>query len=565
MKMNRVEKIQNDYERIKGKVCQVRENVPYIEKMEEIRTQQVENNKKKLHIERLKEEIEAISDFQVKERYQVDIAKAEEDLQEGIENLRKLEQERDTIVNEKKKKERDVRKRIYDKINELQDTTRKEFIKQRKEIELKIQRNKIDYEMLNLKFSKFQYQYDENGKPTNGEEFRGMLERQQYLMERRKHLEEMCSMCDKYCDELVTPYEMLPELPNNKIYIEYNQVIEKTEQEEQEQKDDLLEKMVKGREKREQERYDETIEEAMEEEKRKSEQQKQEEQEDDLLEEMVKGREKREQERYDETIEEAMREEKRKFEQQKQEEQEQEQQVNIVLEIFENKIFINGKDNNLFYKEEVKNKKELMEEYAINSRFYGDKKNIKNIDWALLSTLDEIDDKDNTLVMNYLSIIRGSGLKDKSLEESIKEFNERVHVEYKFNVNQGNLLNLKEKRLARKAKELGIASLSGISEKSLWDRMKNTIVDKIRNRKFFPKNEKVQQLDSKGVKTRQEEQKKRTQHATNREDYKKEKMEKYKYDNRDGHLEANAMEAQQKVEVLKPDAVIGKDDEEIKL
>ena len=522
MKMNRVEKIQNDYERIKGKVCQVRENVPYIEKMEEIRTQQVENNKKKLHIERLKEEIEAISDFQVKERYQVDIAKAEEDLQEGIENLRKLEQERDTIVNEKKKKERDVRKRIYDKINELQDTTRKEFIKQRKEIELKIQRNKIDYEMLNLKFSKFQYQYDENGKPTNGEEFRGMLERQQYLMERRKHLEEMCSMCDKYCDELVTPYEMLPELPNNKIYIEYNQVIEKTEQEEQEQKDDLLEKMVKGREKREQERYDETI-------------------------------------------EEAMREEKRKFEQQKQEEQEQEQQVNIVLEIFENKIFINGKDNNLFYKEEVKNKKELMEEYAINSRFYGDKKNIKNIDWALLSTLDEIDDKDNTLVMNYLSIIRGSGLKDKSLEESIKEFNERVHVEYKFNVNQGNLLNLKEKRLARKAKELGIASLSGISEKSLWDRMKNTIVDKIRNRKFFPKNEKVQQLDSKGVKTRQEEQKKRTQHATNREDYKKEKMEKYKYDNRDGHLEANAMEAQQKVEVLKPDAVIGKDDEEIKL
>lgn len=399
------------------------------------------------------------------------------------------------------------------------------------------------------------------------------------IQEKQEKLEKLYNKLDEYTEERKGKVFKRPKS-------ERKEEAKKEQAGKEEQDRILLEEMVKGREKREQERYDETIKEAMGEEQEK------------ILEEMVKGREEREQERYDETIKEAMEEEKRKQEQQEQEEQtwQEEQgdshrQVKVSLEIFENKILIDGKDNNLFYKEEAKNKKELMEEYAIKSRFYKDKKNIKNIDWALLSTLNKIDDKENTLVMDYLSIIKGNALNDKSLEECMEELNKRVDIEYKFNVNEGRLLNRKEKKLARKANELGIASLSGISEKSIWGRMKDGIADKFKNRRFFKKSEKVEQLDSKSTRTRAEEQKKRAEDAINkdRDDYKKEeydkltnddymksldesfekakkeKMEQYKVNNEDNHIERNATKAQEKVEVVKSDAVIDKDGEEIRI
>ena len=565
MEKNKVGEIQKNYNKQKNKMIQVGENTPYIEKMEEIQNREIENNKIKLHIERLKEEMETISDFEVKEEYQKQIVEAENNLQREEESLEKLEQEKETMVIDKKKEERDARKAIFDKVNELQDATRKEFMAEKKQIDIEIQKNQIEYEMLKLELSQFQYQYDENGIPTNGEEFRKMQEKQGDLIAQKKELEEMSQMCDTYRNELVAPYQMPAELPDDKIYVGYYKEIAKTEQ------DKILEEMVAGREKREQERYDETIKEAMEEEKRKEEQQKQDEQ-DEILEEMVAGREKREQERYNETIKEAMEEEKRKKEQQEQEEQEwqnewnNKQKVKVMIAVSKNKIDIQGKEDELFYKEEMKHAKELKKEYNIKELF-GKDKSAKKIDWALVSTLENIDPK-GILTMDYLSVIKGESLNGKDLAASLEELNKKVDIEYVFDDKEIGLVNRKPKAFARKANELGIASLVGINEKSLFDRMKDSIADRFKNRKLFQKKDKVKQLD----KSSAEKQKEQVINLINkdREVFK----DRQKVNNEDNHIEENAVnkiieEEQQmtakEVETLNTDSVIDTDGEEIDL
>lgn len=167
----------------------------------------------------------------------------------------------------------------------------------------------------------------------------------------------------------------------------------------------------------------------------------------------------------------------------KSQEQAQNTKYNMILDISGNTINVNenGKSS---YKEELKNKEELIEKYAIGSYFYNDKRTRNNIDYALISALEKIDDKDKSLVKAYLKIIKYGKSQSNEVKESIEKLNKAVDIEYKFNKSEGKLLHLKEKRIARYAKKIGIASLDGISEKSLWDKTKE-IFSRMKGKNLF--------------------------------------------------------------------------------
>lgn len=159
----------------------------------------------------------------------------------------------------------------------------------------------------------------------------------------------------------------------------------------------------------------------------------------------------------------------------KENEQQSQQQpkCNMVLEISGDTLNIseNGK---LLSKEELKSEKELMEKYRITKNFEKNKKAQKNIDYALVSALEKIDDKECSIVKAYLKIIRDGKSKDEDVKKEVKEclekLNNAVDITYKFDKKDGKFLNGKEKRIARYAKKMGIASLEGITEKNIWGR-----------------------------------------------------------------------------------------------
>ncbi len=263
--------------------------------------------------------------------------------------------------------------------------------------------------------------------------------------------------------------------------------------------------------------------------------------------------------------EEPKKEEPKKEEPKKEEPKKEESKVKVMIAVSKNKIDIQGKEDELFYKEEMKHVKELKKKYRI---IFG-----KKIDWALVSTLEDIDPK-GILTMDYLSAIKGKSLNGKDLAASLEELNKKVDIEYVFDDEENGLVNRKAKAFARKANELGIASLVGINEKSLFDRMKDSIADRFKNKKLFQKKDKVKELSS------AEKQKEQVIDLVNkdREKYKTRNMEQYKVNNDDNHIEKGAMEAQEEqimqdeqekiakdVEVLKGDAIVNKDGSEIEL
>lgn len=194
----------------------------------------------------------------------------------------------------------------------------------------------------------------------------------------------------------------------------------------------------------------------------------------------------------------------------------------IILNIGKNEININGKEK-AFYIKESKNKKDIIERYGINNYFINDKKK-KNIDYALISTLEKIGEKQNdnqgTLVKAYLNIIKGGNIGEYSLEESMKMFKDTIDVEYKFDKDVGVLTNWKEKRIARNAKKLGIASLDGISEKSILDKIKEGFF-KDKNIKLFKGREKTKALGD-GQKTNAQIQKERLLDMCEKENFRQE-------------------------------------------
>ena len=215
------------------------------------------------------------------------------------------------------------------------------------------------------------------------------------------------------------------------------------------------------------------------------------------------------------------------------------QKYNMILDISGNEININENDK-LFYKVELKNKEEIKEKYALGSYFIGHKKSEKLVDYALISALEKIDDEENSIVNAYLTIIRDGKSQSENVKECLEKINNAVDIIYKFDKKDGKLLNGKEKRIARYAKKMGIASLEGISEKSIFEK----IMDKLgrnKGRRLLESKEKPKTLGS-GSNSRAQEYKNKTMDLINKDREQQGIRSAIKVDNKDNKIEKAAQE-----------------------
>ena len=209
----------------------------------------------------------------------------------------------------------------------------------------------------------------------------------------------------------------------------------------------------------------------------------------------------------------------------------------IILSVTENVIEVNG-NRKIFYKNAAKNKKELLKDshLAIKSYFINDKKAMKNIDYALLSTLRNINDK---LAFEYLNVIRGGGITG-TVENSLKILNNTTEIMYKFDKESGIFSDLKPKKLARSAFKLGIAGLEGINAKGFFE----TMISKIKSTNLLNGHKQVKKLNS-GEKTRAQNEKQKTIDLINQDRKAYGLRDQIKVDNKDNKIEKAAQKREQ--------------------
>ena len=144
----------------------------------------------------------------------------------------------------------------------------------------------------------------------------------------------------------------------------------------------------------------------------------------------------------------------------------------ITIDVSNDKMKL-GDAEIVSYKEQLKNKKTLMadKDLNINKFFKNNKRKMKNIDYALLSKLKDIN---KNLALFYLDAIsRGSVSQDKTKISGLEALNKLINIEYKFDKDEGILNNFKAKRIARYAHKIGLAEIDGISERSFYDKIKD--------------------------------------------------------------------------------------------
>ena len=195
--------------------------------MKEIKDVEIDLNKMSLHIEKLKTEKNSISDFQVKDECERQIKETEKEMEARKTELENLKEEKENMLLEKRKNEKILRESICKEVNELQDKTRKELMTQKKEIDTEIAKKKMELEVKKFELSQFTYKYDENGVPINGHEFKKLQDDQQTLFSDIKELENISSRCEEYRKKLIDPFKMPPELPDDKVYVDFQKEIQK--------------------------------------------------------------------------------------------------------------------------------------------------------------------------------------------------------------------------------------------------------------------------------------------------------------------------------------------------
>lgn len=167
--------------------------------------------------------------------------------------------------------------------------------------------------------------------------------------------------------------------------------------------------------------------------------------------------------------------------------------LKFVMDVSNKKLKVNDNDEKI----DRKTKRELKKDsfLAIKSYFYKDK-NIKNIDYTVLAALNR---ENKNLAMDYLNVIRGGGIKGfGTAEESLARLKDSVQFKYQFKKGLKTFFDIKDKKIAREAKRLGLAELEGISEKGLLD----TIKDKVSKTKMFKAKEQPKLITSGENKTR---------------------------------------------------------------
>ena len=144
----------------------------------------------------------------------------------------------------------------------------------------------------------------------------------------------------------------------------------------------------------------------------------------------------------------------------------------ITIDVSNDKMKL-GDAEIVSYKEQLKNKKALMadKDLNINKFFKNNKRKMKNIDYALLSKLKDIN---KNLALFYLDAISGGSVsQDKTKISGLEALNKLINIEYKFDKDEGILNNFKAKRIARYAHKIGLAEIDGISERSFYDKIKD--------------------------------------------------------------------------------------------
>ena len=219
MEENRTEDIIKNYERTEKDYTKTAKNTEYLNKLNEINDNQMEQNRLKMHIEKLEREEETVSDFQVKDEYQRQIKESKKELETKIEEMEKLNNEKEEMLVAKRKNEKQVKEKIVSELNDFQDKTRKDLMAEKKSLETQVAKKKLEIEVKNFELSQFTYKYDENGVPINGQDFRQLQDDRAKLNEEITKLQSSINKCDEYRNKLIDPIKSLPELPDDRVYI----------------------------------------------------------------------------------------------------------------------------------------------------------------------------------------------------------------------------------------------------------------------------------------------------------------------------------------------------------
>ena len=128
MEKNRTEDIIKNYEKTERNYTKTAKNTEYLNKLNDIKDNQIEQNRLKMHIEKLEREEENISDFRVKDEYQRQIKESKKELEAKVAEMEKLNNEKEEMLVTKRKNEKQVREKIVSELNDLQDKTRKDLM-----------------------------------------------------------------------------------------------------------------------------------------------------------------------------------------------------------------------------------------------------------------------------------------------------------------------------------------------------------------------------------------------------------------------------------------------------
>lgn len=257
MEENRTEDIMKNYERAEKNYIRTGKNTEYLKKVAEIKEKQVEQNRIGIHVSNMEKELESISDKHLREEYQRQINEGKKELEAGNVEIEKLENEKQEMLVQKKRDERVLRESIKGKVNELQDRTRKELMAEKKNLETQISSKKLEFEnkkkeleTKKIEESQFVYSYSEN----NGQNLKKLKEETQRVeketsrvKEELDKLQSMSNKCDVYRERLVTPFKMPPELPDDMIYLGFEN--EKNNNKEQSQAENKQKEEMKETEK----------------------------------------------------------------------------------------------------------------------------------------------------------------------------------------------------------------------------------------------------------------------------------------------------------------------------
>ncbi len=151
-----------------------------------------EQNRIKLHIERLEEERDELNPITEKSLY--------EEYNKSIEKAKKeLDEFKAPYITPEEKRKIEIAK------EDLKTSAIQKLIKADKDLDIQIEETEMKSNMNYLEMKKFNIEYDENHNPINANEYQEMLKISDNLRIELEHLKELKNLCEKNLSELRKP------------------------------------------------------------------------------------------------------------------------------------------------------------------------------------------------------------------------------------------------------------------------------------------------------------------------------------------------------------------------